>query len=59
MEKPPAANYVIKAVDGVFQVFENAEAAERGECFDYQYPVMKKYIDDVGKMCAMIGNGPL
>ncbi len=59
MEKPPAANYVIKALNGVFQVYESTEAAERGESFDYHYPVMRKYLDDVHKMCAMISNGPL
>ena len=59
MEKPPAANYVIKAFKGVFQVYLNAEAANRGECFNYTYPVMKQYLDDVNKMCTMISNGPL
>ena len=59
MEKPPPANYTVRALDGVFQVYETAEAAERGEAFDYRYPVLRKYLEDVSKMCAMISNGPL
>ena len=56
---PAPANYVIKSVDGVFHVFETEEAAQRGECLNYAYPVFKKYLDDVQRMCVMISDGPL
>ncbi|KAI9562378.1 AMP deamise 2 [Daphnia sinensis] len=58
-EIPPPANYVIKAFNGVFQVYEDEEAAENGDCLSFTYPVFKKYIDDVHRMCNMISNGPL
>ena len=56
---PAPANYVIKSVDGVFHVFESDDAAQRGECLNYNYPVFKKYLDDVQRMCVMISDGPL
>ncbi|XP_046442028.1 AMP deaminase 2-like isoform X9 [Daphnia pulex] len=58
-EIPESANCVIKALDGVFQVYESQEAADNGESLNFSYPVFKKYIDDVHKMCNMISNGPL
>jgi hypothetical protein len=59
-EIPASANYVIKAVNGVFQVYESDEAVEREECLSgYSYPSFKKYIYDVNKMCSLISNGPL
>jgi hypothetical protein len=58
-EIPESANCVIKALNGVFQVYESQEAADNGESLNFSYPVFKKYIDDVHKMCNMISNGPL
>lgn len=57
--KPPPANYTIKAVNGVFHVYETAEAVERGENLNYTYPVFKKYLDDLRTLNLMISNGPL
>ena len=58
-EIPASANYVIKAINGVFQVYESNEAVEREESLNYSYPSFKKYIYDVNKMCSLISNGPL
>lgn len=58
-EMPPPANYVVKAFNGVFHVFESEEDAENEKCLDFDYPDFKKYLDDVHKMCNMISNGPL
>jgi hypothetical protein len=55
----PPANYVIKVFNGVFQVYENQDAAENGESLNFSYTVFEKYIDDVNKMCNMISNRPL
>ena len=57
--RPPSANYLISSVDGVFHVYENADALQRGESLHCDYPVFRKYLDDVQRMCVMISDGPL
>lgn len=57
VEPPASANYHIRAVDGVFQVYESAEP--EAVALPYAYPSFKKYMADVLKMCDMISNGPL
>jgi len=55
----PSLNYVIKPVNGVFQVYENEEAVKANQPKDYPYPLLETYISDLNKICMMMADGPL
>uniref|UniRef100_A0A6B2E6W9 AMP deaminase n=1 Tax=Phlebotomus kandelakii TaxID=1109342 RepID=A0A6B2E6W9_9DIPT len=56
IETPPNKGYTIKAVNGVFNLFRDAECTQN---LDYPYPKLQQYIQDMQTMCAMIADGPL
>lgn len=56
LEIPPNKNYFLKAVDGVYNVFKDAECKEN---LSYNYIKLPEYIDSMQKMCTMIADGPL
>ncbi|XP_065211003.1 AMP deaminase 2 isoform X2 [Planococcus citri] len=51
--------YVIKSNKGVFQVYENEEAARNDTPKDYFYPLLETYISDLNRICTMMADGPL
>lgn len=58
-EFPAPKGYVIKPVDGVFQLYENQEAVERNEPINYSYPNLATFVQDMNLLCTMIADGPL
>uniref|UniRef100_A0A1B0CLS8 AMP deaminase n=2 Tax=Lutzomyia longipalpis TaxID=7200 RepID=A0A1B0CLS8_LUTLO len=56
IETPPSKGYTIKAVNGVFNCFRDAECTQN---LDYPYPKLPQFIQDMQTMCAMIADGPL
>ncbi|XP_034251283.1 AMP deaminase 2 isoform X1 [Thrips palmi] len=58
-EFPAPKGYVIKPVDGVFQLYENQEAVERDEPINYSYPNLATFVQDMNLLCTMIADGPL
>ena len=54
---PNLEEYVIKPVEGVFQVYRNSADAEAGKIAEgYDYPDLDTYVSDMHLMCALIGN---
>ena len=54
---PNLEEYIIKPVEGVFQVYRNSADAEAGKIADgYDYPDLDTYVSDMHLMCALIGN---
>ncbi|KAK7869401.1 hypothetical protein R5R35_000701 [Gryllus longicercus] len=58
-EFPPASGYLIRPVAGVFQLYRDAAALERGEALNYPYPNLPTFVQDMNLLCAMIADGPL
>uniref|UniRef100_A0A1L8DXU6 AMP deaminase n=1 Tax=Nyssomyia neivai TaxID=330878 RepID=A0A1L8DXU6_9DIPT len=56
IETPPSKGYTIKAVNGVFNLFQDPECTQN---LDYPYPKLQQFIQDMQTMCAMIADGPL
>jgi AMP deaminase len=49
-------DYTIKAEDGTFQVYRDAECKDK---IDYPTPKVSEFIQDMQTMCTMIADGPL
>lgn len=58
-EFPPSSKYVIKPVDGVFQVYKNKEKADLDEPLDYPYPRYLEFVAELNKLCSTMVDGPL
>ncbi|XP_014293002.1 AMP deaminase 2 [Halyomorpha halys] len=58
-ESPPPSNYVIKCKLGVFQVYENNDAAAADKPLNYDYPDLATFVSDMNKLNTMIADGPL
>lgn len=58
-EFPTSKGYIIKPVDGVFQLYKDQEAADRNEPIYYSYPKMDTFVQDMNLLCTMIADGPL
>ncbi|XP_065363471.1 AMP deaminase 2 isoform X4 [Calliphora vicina] len=56
IEFPADKTYCIRAVDGVFNVFQNEETEEP---LIQNYPKLKDFCNDMQIMCNMIADGPL
>lgn len=53
---PEPAGYHIKAQNGVFNVYRDAEHTNS---VGYQYLKLENFIHDVNIICAMMADGPL
>ncbi len=51
--------YILKANNGVFQVYEGQAALRENKPKDYPYPLLETYISDLNKICMMMADGPL
>ncbi|KAG8037115.1 hypothetical protein G9C98_004437 [Cotesia typhae] len=58
-EFPPAKNYKISPVNGVFNVFANEEDLVNGKPLPYAYPDLGTFVRDMNLLCSMIADGPL
>ncbi|PSN34054.1 AMP deaminase 2 [Blattella germanica] len=58
-EFSPDKGYLIKPVNGVFQVYKNQEALDNDEPCNYPYPNLNTFVGDMNRLCAMIADGPL
>lgn len=58
-EFPPAKNYKISPVNGVFNVFANEEDLANGKPLPYAYPDLGTFVRDMNLLCSMIADGPL
>lgn len=58
-ESPPPSNYIIKCKLGVFQVYENDDAAASDKPLNYDYPDLASFVSDMNKLNTMIADGPL
>ncbi|XP_052130606.1 AMP deaminase 2 [Frankliniella occidentalis] len=58
-EFPKPKGYVIKAVDGVFQLYKDQDAVEKNEPVNYSYPNLATFVQDMNLLCTMIADGPL
>ncbi|XP_037919825.1 AMP deaminase 2 isoform X5 [Hermetia illucens] len=56
LEFPPDKEYCIKAVDGVFNIFEDKECKKP---INYEYTKLDQFVNDMQVMCFMIADGPL
>ncbi|XP_055840719.1 AMP deaminase 2 isoform X2 [Episyrphus balteatus] len=56
VEFPSNKGYTIKAVDGVFNLFQDEECTTPVK---YEYPKLKEFVNDMQVMCNMIADGPL
>lgn len=56
MDFPGSAGYTIKAVDGVFNLFRDAECTDN---LNYPYIKLENFVQDMQFMCSMIADGPL
>ncbi|XP_059224044.1 AMP deaminase 2 isoform X2 [Stomoxys calcitrans] len=56
IEFPADKKYDIRAVDGVYNVFQNADSQEP---MIQNYPKLKDFCNDMQIMCNMIADGPL
>lgn len=56
IEFPPDEGYAIKSVDGVFNVYRDAECTDN---LNYPYCKLGTFVQDMQVMCAMIADGPL
>ncbi|KAF4519197.1 hypothetical protein B566_EDAN013490 [Ephemera danica] len=56
---PPDKSYVIRPVEGVYHVYEDEAAVERGEHLYFPYYDLPTFVRDVNLLCAMIADGPL
>uniref|UniRef100_A0A1B0A2Z0 AMP deaminase n=1 Tax=Glossina pallidipes TaxID=7398 RepID=A0A1B0A2Z0_GLOPL len=56
IEFPSDTNYIIKAVNGVFNIFQSEDAKEP---ILPNYPKLKDFCNDMQIMCTMIADGPL
>ncbi|KAI8128323.1 AMP deaminase 2 [Lucilia cuprina] len=56
IEMPADKSYCIRAVDGVFNVFQNEQSEEP---MIQNYPKLKDFCNDMQIMCNMIADGPL
>lgn len=53
---PESAGYTIKAVNGVFNLFRDAECTDN---VNYPYLKLDDFVSDMHAMCSMIADGPL
>lgn len=53
---PSAKGYFFRAVDGVFQVFRDADCTDP---LPYPYKTLAQFVADMNRLCAMIADGPL
>ncbi|KAL9880077.1 AMP deaminase 2 isoform X3 [Glossina fuscipes] len=56
IEFPSDTNYIIKTVNGVFNIFQSEDAKEP---LLPNYPKLKDFCNDMQIMCTMIADGPL
>ncbi|XP_018917140.1 AMP deaminase 2 isoform X3 [Bemisia tabaci] len=56
---PGNKNYIIKPVDGVFQVYKDQQAFEIKKPNSYPYQTLETFISDMNKLCMLIADGPL
>lgn len=56
LELTPPKGYTIKAVDGVFNLFKDADCTES---LEYPYIKLPEFLRSMQEMCAMIADGPL
>lgn len=56
IEFPPNAKYLIKPVDGVFNLFRDAEGKDN---LNYPYLKLGDFVQDMQTMCTMIADGPM
>lgn len=59
LDFPPASGYIIKPVDGVFQVYRNEESLIAGNPLDYKYPRYGEFVAELIKLCSVMVDGPL
>ncbi|XP_047493302.1 AMP deaminase 2-like isoform X4 [Penaeus chinensis] len=59
IDVPENCGYVVRMMDGVFQVYPSEEAVRRNESLSYPYPNLARYIQDLNLLCALIANGPV
>ncbi|XP_065353063.1 AMP deaminase 2 isoform X2 [Cloeon dipterum] len=58
-EMPEDKNWVVKSVNGVFQVYESEEKVATGEARNYPYYDLANFVSDMNILCSMIADGPL
>ncbi|XP_031627913.1 AMP deaminase 2 isoform X3 [Contarinia nasturtii] len=56
IEFPGNAGYHIKAVDGVFNLFRDAECSDN---VNFPYLKLDDFVQDMNSICAMMADGPL
>ncbi|CAB3371884.1 Hypothetical predicted protein [Cloeon dipterum] len=56
---PEDKNWVVKSVNGVFQVYESEEKVAKGEARNYPYYDLADFVSDMNILCSMIADGPL
>ncbi|XP_017786581.1 PREDICTED: AMP deaminase 2 isoform X3 [Nicrophorus vespilloides] len=55
----PDTEHVFESHEGVFHIYENAEALELNNPCDFAYPDLDTFVTDMNNMCNMIADGPL
>ncbi|XP_071447304.1 AMP deaminase 2 isoform X2 [Hetaerina americana] len=58
-EIPETKGYIVKSVNGVFNVFKDEAALAAGKPNDYPYPNLATFVADMNYFCLMIADGPL
>lgn len=56
---PPDKNYVYRWCEGVLHVYRNDADAEAAHPLAYECISFTQYVEDLGKLCEMITDGPL
>ncbi|KAK6620282.1 hypothetical protein RUM44_006683 [Polyplax serrata] len=56
---PESKGYVIRAVNGVFQLYKNTEDADKDIPIDFPYTSRSNFIADLHRMNHLISDGPL
>lgn len=56
IEFPKSGGFHIKAIDGVFNLFRDAECIDN---VNYPYLNLDDFVQDMNAICAMMADGPL
>ncbi|XP_074603658.1 AMP deaminase 2-like isoform X2 [Brevipalpus obovatus] len=59
LEVPESIGYVLGLNNGIVQVYRNEEALESNQPFDYPFPSLHEFLEDMRAICDMITDGPL
>lgn len=55
----PDKGYLMRPVNGVFNVYKDQTAMDNNEPCSFPYPNLDTFVGDMIRLCAMIADGPL